>query len=283
MGTTTRALAALGLAAVGAFAPAAAAQSIGYHLFDPTPRAQLRPLATERPGATDSPLTVDPGHVQVESDVAAWSRAVADDGGAQTTWHLGTTNVRVGLFPRVDVQVIVQPLAVRTAPTPNAGASTVAVGAGDLTVRLKANLLGDRGGRVALALIPFVSRPTATAGLGSPRAEPGLSVPASVALPAGFGLGSMLLLAAVADPAGGYRPTALLTLTASHAIVGALAGFAEVAATGLAPGERPGFEVHGGVLYGVAADVQLDAWFVGAAVGPASGSAQAFLGVSARR
>lgn len=282
MAIHSRALAAAALAVSMSYGRGAAAQSGGYHLFNPTPRAQMRPLATERPGATDSALTVDPGHLQVESDVGAWSRAV-DDVGVQTTWHLGTTNVRVGLLRRVDAQVIVQPLAVRTAPTPNADRSTVAVGVGDVMLRLKANLLGDRGGPVALALVTFVSLPTASAGLGASRVEFGITTPVSVALPGGFGLATMLQLNAVADPAGAYRPAALVTLSVGHAIVGPLAGFAEVAATGLAPAERTGFEVHGGLTYALNEDVQLDAWFTGAAVGPAQGSAQTFLGVSVRR
>src|SRR5688572_5942243 len=37
-----------------------------YHLFNPTPRAQMREMSTDRPDQTESPYTVDAGHVQVE-------------------------------------------------------------------------------------------------------------------------------------------------------------------------------------------------------------------------
>ena len=50
-----------------------------YTLFDPTPRALMREMATDRPDVTESPYTVDAGHVQVESSFVEYTRD--DDGG----------------------------------------------------------------------------------------------------------------------------------------------------------------------------------------------------------
>src|SRR4051794_35141958 len=36
-----------------------------YTLFNPTPRKQMREMATDRPDKTESPYTVDAGHVQI--------------------------------------------------------------------------------------------------------------------------------------------------------------------------------------------------------------------------
>ena len=53
-------------------APAAQAQTrmaadkSHYHLFNPTPRGQMRELSADRPDVTESPYTVDAGHVQLE-------------------------------------------------------------------------------------------------------------------------------------------------------------------------------------------------------------------------
>jgi hypothetical protein len=38
----------------------------GYTLFRPTPEALLRELTSDRPDKTESPITVDAGHFQLE-------------------------------------------------------------------------------------------------------------------------------------------------------------------------------------------------------------------------
>src|ERR1700681_4588156 len=39
-----------------------------YSLYNPVPDDQMRPFSSDRPGKTHSSLTVDAGHIQVESD-----------------------------------------------------------------------------------------------------------------------------------------------------------------------------------------------------------------------
>ena len=41
-----------------------------YWLLDPVPRQAMRPLSTDRPDQTESPYSVDAGHVQFEFEVA---------------------------------------------------------------------------------------------------------------------------------------------------------------------------------------------------------------------
>ena len=41
----------------------------GYNLFKPVPQGMLRPLAADRPDATESPQTVDAGHLQLEDGI----------------------------------------------------------------------------------------------------------------------------------------------------------------------------------------------------------------------
>ena len=38
-----------------------------YHLFSTTPRHQMRRFETDRPDATESPITLDAGHLQYET------------------------------------------------------------------------------------------------------------------------------------------------------------------------------------------------------------------------
>ena len=43
-----------------------------YHLFNPTPTGLMRELSTDRPDKTESPYTVDAGHLQIEVDLLSW-------------------------------------------------------------------------------------------------------------------------------------------------------------------------------------------------------------------
>ena len=54
-----------------------AADKSAYTLWHPTPRALLRELTTDRPDKTESPYTVDAGHVQIEADLVNYSYAVS--------------------------------------------------------------------------------------------------------------------------------------------------------------------------------------------------------------
>lgn len=54
-------------------AAAAASSKDQYHLYNPTPRDQMRELSTDRPDQTESPYTVDAGHYQIESDIVKYS------------------------------------------------------------------------------------------------------------------------------------------------------------------------------------------------------------------
>src|SRR3712207_4619233 len=78
----------------------------GYHLFNPTPRALMREMSTDRPDKTESAYTVDAGHFQVEADVVAygrdWRTAEAGEPDAET-WSFATTNLKLGLLNNLDV------------------------------------------------------------------------------------------------------------------------------------------------------------------------------------
>ena len=59
-----------------------------------------RPLTTDRPDATESPFTVEPGRVQVEVSAAQWTRdrhTPERDGLTSVTWNVAPFNVRIGL------------------------------------------------------------------------------------------------------------------------------------------------------------------------------------------
>ena len=69
-----------------------------YSLFNPTPDRLLRDMTTDRPDTTESPFTVDAGHMQIETNLFAYARSRPDaDGTVTDSYEFATTNVRIGL------------------------------------------------------------------------------------------------------------------------------------------------------------------------------------------
>jgi len=104
-----------------------------------TPDSLLRDLSTDRPDLTESPYTVDAGHVQLEMDLVAYARDEA--GGARAeSWAVAPVNVKLGLTRSADLQVIVETHRRDRLTDVATGARSEARGVGDVTVRLKRNL-----------------------------------------------------------------------------------------------------------------------------------------------
>jgi hypothetical protein len=151
----------------------------------------LRDLTTDRPDVTESPFTVDAGHIQIESTLFGYSRSRADAAGVVTdTYEIATTNLRIGLTDNLEVDVVWQPYGIADR---HADGST-ARGIGSVDLRAKLNLWGNDGlakpGDTALALLPYVTLPTdGDNGIGESEVAFGLIVPLAVELGDGFGLG----------------------------------------------------------------------------------------------
>ena len=148
----------------------------GCNLFNPVPENLMRDLSPDRPDVTESPYTVDAGHYQLEMDFANFTYNKTD-GTTTKTWDVGDFNFKAGLLNNVDVQFVYDNyLNVQTKD--NSGKSTTQSGFGDFTTRLKINLWGDDGGTTAFALLPYVTFPTGTDGLGNGAVEGGVIFPA---------------------------------------------------------------------------------------------------------
>jgi hypothetical protein len=179
------------VASTALLAGVATAQTAGepdkreYTLVNPVPAELLRPLSADRPDTTESPYTVDAGHVQIESSVIDWVREGDDD-----TLTLASTNLKVGLLHNLDIQFVFDPY-VRL--------DTEDDGVGDTQVRLKMNIWGNDGGRTALGVMPFIKFPTADDPIGNEETEGGVVVPFAIELAEGLGLGLMAEFDAVYD------------------------------------------------------------------------------------
>jgi len=132
-------------------------------------------MTTDRPAQVVTPFTVVPGRIQAEMNLISY----AHDNYLETDYlFVADTLLRIGAREGSEVGVIVRPIG--TSDEPN---GSEAFGAGDIGLRFKHNLWGnDRGAREvgsdsALAVMPFITLPTGTAGLGYDRVTGGVAFP----------------------------------------------------------------------------------------------------------
>ncbi len=152
-----------------------------------------------------------------------------DKTGGTTTkaWDVGDFNFKAGLLNNVDIQFVYDNyLNVHTEDS--LGNSITQSGFGDFTTRLKVNLWGDDGGKTAFALLPYVTFPTSTDGLGNNAVEGGVIFPLAVSLPADFDLSLETAVSCMKnDDGGGYHEEFIASASVDHPIIGKLSGFVE--------------------------------------------------------
>ena len=161
--------------------------------------AAMRELETDRPDATESPVTVDKGHFQLESSFFSFSRD--DSGGIRTeTWGIGESNIKYGLTDAMDLQLIFTPYVRETVS--GGGRKTRVDDFSDLTIRLKQNVWGNDEGTTALGVMPVVKIPMQTA-VSNGRWEGGVVVPFSWRAGERWGFGSQVEVDRVFDDGEG--------------------------------------------------------------------------------
>lgn len=162
-------------------------------------------------------------------------------------------NLKYGIGRDTDMQVVVAPYQRQTVV--NRAGRTAIVGFGDMTVRVKHNLWGNDGGATALAVMPFVTLPTARAGLGADGVEFGLIVPLSVKLSDGVDLGLMTEADGLRD-GNRYRVSFINSATLGFALTDRLGLYTELytehARDWIVTGDA-------GVTFAVGESTQLDA------------------------
>jgi hypothetical protein len=244
-----------------------------YSLFNATPADQMRGMAPDRPDATESPITVDAGHVQTETTLFGFAKDGSVEG-----YSFGETNFKLGLTNHTDIQLVVPFFERETG-----GGSPGDSGIGDLTLRWKWNLWGNDGGDTAFGIMPFVKAPTASHQLGNDKVEGGVILPLSIGLSERLGVTVMAVFGAAYDEVrddygADFINTASFGLELSEKL-GAFLEFASVAST------RAGADWEGygntGLTYAATDNIIFD---VGVSIGlvHASQDFEAFTGVSLR-
>jgi hypothetical protein len=129
-----------------------------YNLFHPTPKDSLREMDPDRPNVTESPYTVDAGHIQYEADFLRYQFKTTTESKEHALLY-NYFNFKLGLTNSLAVQLLVQTYAKQHTLDLASHEKTTDAGFGDLTLRLKKNFLGDDG-NVSLAVIPYLTFPT---------------------------------------------------------------------------------------------------------------------------
>ena len=147
----------------------------------------VREMSTDRPDTTESAYSVPAGMIQLEMSFFDYSRD-ANQGTASDQWIYGQINIKMGLTPSSDLQMIVNSHAV--AGESERGDSTRTSGFGDIAVRLKENLWGNDSGTTALAVMLYVTISTHTH-VSDEAWAGGLIVPLAITLSDRVSLGLM--------------------------------------------------------------------------------------------
>ncbi len=260
-----------------------------YTFFNPTPDRQLREMTTDRPDTTESPFTVDAGHIQIETNLFGYTRSRPDtDGAVSDTYEFATTNIRIGLTNNAEVNVVWQPYGTVRTRQGDPVATQRDTGIGGLDLRAKFNLWGndtfDKTG-TALALLPYVTLPTNRHnGISQEYVEGGLIVPMGIKLSDKFGLGLNAGMSWVkSDAESGYHAEYLASASLAYEWTDKLGTYYEVAARFNVDDPR-GSEVvvlGTGITYAITESLQLDAG-VNFGVTSAADRINPFVGISRR-
>ena len=256
-----------------------------YSLFHPTPGGQLREMRTDRPDQTESPFTLDAGHLQLEMDLvyAEFVRADGGTGEKSTTWGVVPFNLKLGLLDHVDLQVIADPYGHSRTEDLSSRTVDTASGSGDVQTRLKVNFWGNDGGRTAFGLLPFVKWPLPRSARRNGKTEGGIILPFSMDLGRGWSLGAMTEFDFVVDEAGQRRTEFVNSVTVGHSLTSRMGVYGEFYAVTSRSGDIPWLgQVDGGWTYALTPNLQLDAG-CNFGVTRSAPDFQPFVGISFRR
>jgi hypothetical protein len=167
-----------------------------YTLFSPTPTDLLRDMDTDRPNVTNTPHTIDAGHLQIETgvvDYAYYRNRLSGDSVRENNLDFGQFNFRLGVLNDLELNAVVDSYDTVRGRDETTDESDHADSFGDTVVGGKLNLWGDDGGddvwATALAIQPQFKFGTARDNVGNGRFEFSVAAPFLMNLPDGFHLG----------------------------------------------------------------------------------------------
>lgn len=132
-----------------------------YHLFNPTPKEQMRQMHTDRPDVTETPYTVDAGHLQFEFDFLNIYRHPISLKRRETDLLFLNGIAKIGITENLDFETVFSATEWHFPDKRNTPNDTITsrMGFGDLGFRLKYNLTGNKHERFGLAIMPSFLMP----------------------------------------------------------------------------------------------------------------------------
>ena len=250
---------------------ASASDKSSYTLFNPVPAAEMRDLDTDRPDKTNSAITLDAGHIQIESDLMNYTRE-GHGAGKQETWLWGNTNFRIGLCNRTDLQIAV-PFVM------NDGSTT---GIGDMTVALKANFWGNDGGDSAAGIYAALSTPTGAHSLSADTVQALISAIYQRSVGSFDAAVNSGVAIAANDDGSSHHTEIVNSISIGHSLLGPASCYVEFFSSVPTSHSQDWVgTVDAGLLFAVSKNFQIDTG-INVGVTDAADDIQVFLGVSWR-
>ena len=238
------------------------------------------PFVASRPGQTEGAIAVPTGYLQAETEIASYARS-RQAGVKSDAYSVAATSLRYGVADGLDVELNVQPYLHGSVTA--GGVKDSDGGFGDVTLRVLKNLMGQDGEGPAVAVIGYVTLPTAKSGLGADKTEGGGIITGSFQPMDKWGVAWTLGAAARYQGGGNdYQAEFSGALQLNHAFTEAVTGYAEVAAVRAQHDGGPvsaTFDV--GAAWIVAPMTQLDAG-VNLGLTDAADDANVFVGIAHR-
>jgi hypothetical protein len=218
----------------------------------------MQEMITDRPDRTEGPFTVDAGHLQLETDLVALTRAHEQNGEIKQQLIMNNVQARLGLLSDLDIEAEVtsfeQDSVIHGDPSDRKR------GVGDLNFRVKYNFFGNREGDYALGAIPFLTVPTASGGIGDGAAEGGFILPFNWKVPHGFEIAMMLQWSRMKNESDDALHSEFVSsLAVAHELLRKLEGYVEIYnQVTKEKGQGPETTFDAGLVYGINRDLQLD-------------------------
>ena len=210
--------------------------------------AGVRDFSPDRPSRSDTPFTVPASYFQAEADFANYTNT-----GDQ--FQALDPTLKYGLNDRVDGEIQFGGFVSQR----SAGARAESFG--DIVIRLKLSVLGDDGGDLSIAVIPYAKAPTAGAPIGNGEFEGGVNMPFLVTLPLDIGLTIEPEMAILKNALNTRRQASFTgIINLGRKITGDLSSFVEMYDQIYSDRQSPGPTVtfDTGLSYAVTTTLQLD-------------------------
>jgi len=223
----------------------------------------LRELSTDRPDQTESPYTVDKGHVQFEMDFIHITQDTDRSGGGdvrtrEIAW--APFNLKFGVTHNADLQLMFDPQVRVETKDRVTGTTQRSSDVGDVTTRLKINLWGNDEGATAFGLLPWVKWPLSANDVRNGKTEFGLILPYGADIGGGWGLGAQIEIARLRDDTLATVTNWLASVAVGRDLTDALGYYLElVVQTDSGRDAHWQVQFDCGLTYAINADLQLDA------------------------